>query len=442
MGETSYQSAREVNHRAAEPFGVVRHIHCTLDAGFLVLFLVEAIIAKSRFDGLIGGWRGHMILTVVALALLLVRGVWKRTREPFSFAPPRNVSIVLAIAFAWAIISCIVQPNAYANLVFLGAFAANIYVCLYIAPNLVLPYLGERGVLLYALPLFAVTILNLVYGVAAPAKALHEGRLAGILHNATHAGALSAIASILALWMVLQWNRHKKAWLVFCVVGVVMLVMTRTRAALGGWAVGSVAMLAYWARWQQAAHLKRYIALVLVAALMLIGLAVIGNPDLISRSRDHLRANREELFQTRMTHWKYGIANAVMHPIFGEGPMAKFGNTNDPTVNTYVREESYCNTWLTFAQAYGIPGSLLFALVCFEIVRIAVKGQVTLPLLLLGLMSWGVVASIAHMWVVSFGTPSDRATWLIMGLALAARSSYGRGELLVVEHRRGNVGRL
>lgn len=399
------------------------------------LFLVEAIIAKSRFDGLIGGWRGHMILTVAGIALLIAVGLWRRTRLPFSYGPSRSVSIILAVAGAWALLSCIVQPNAYANVVFLAVFAANIYACLYIAPNLVLPHLGERGVLVYAIPIFAATLVNLVFGHVAPSEAFQQDRLAGMSDNATHSALIAAIAAIIALWLFLQWNAHSKVWFAIWVVSVLTLLITRTRANIVSCAVGCAVMLVCWARWQQTLHRKRYVAVTLMAAIMLMGVIVIGSPERVLRARTYLRAgDTEELFLSRMTHWKAGTANLREHPLFGEGPMAKFGGTNDPTVNTYAMEKTYCNAALAFAQAYGIPGALLFALIWVEILRFIPRRQVGLPLLLIGIIVSGTVSSLGHMWLVSFGTPSDRATWLIVGLALATPASQCRKN--TVAHRK------
>jgi len=409
----------------SKPFG--HSLNCVksrteyLGPCLLVGFLLEAIIAKSRFDGFIGGWRGHMILTVAMLALLLARGVWIRLREPFYFAPPRPVGIVLAIACAWAVICCIMQSNAYANLVFLSVFAANIYVCLYIAPNLVLPYLGERSVLLYALPIFAVSVLNLVVDTEPASQGSPYWRLAGVTDNATQSGILGAMGAILALWMVLQWNRRRPVWFAIWILCVMALLMTRTRASIVGWAIGSTAMVFYWARNSVAAHLKWPVAVTLLLASMLVGLGTVAYPEFISPTRQYLRASDwEELIRSRAKPWEMGFANAAEHPWFGEGPMARFSNTNDPTnVDAYDVHRVYCSTWLAFAQAYGILGSLLFALLCFIMVLSATRRQVAFPLLLVGLMFSCIVSSIGSSWVVSFGMPGDRATWLILGLALA-----------------------
>ncbi len=401
-------------------------------------FLIEAIIAKSRLDGLIGGWRGHMILTVAGIALLIAVGLWRRARLPFSYAPPRSVSIVLALACAWALLCCMVQPNAYGNVLFLAVFAANIYACLYVAPNLVLPYLGERAVLLYAIPIFAATLVNLVFGHAAPSEAFDQERLAGISDNATHSALIACLAAIMALWMLLQWNTRKHVWSGIWVASVLTLLLTRTRANIASCAVGSIIMLGCWARWCPAPRLRRHVGLGLMAAIMLAGLLLTGSTEGTVRLRRYLRVtSREELFQSRMLHWKDGLANVGKHPVLGEGPMAKFGGTNDPTVNTYAMEKTYCNAALAFAQAYGIPGTLLFALIWVEILRSIPRRQVGLPLLLIGIIVSGTVSSLGHMWLVSFGTPSDRATWLVVGLALATPSQFGKN---TVPHRRPMLG--
>jgi len=406
-----------------------------LDVCLLVGFLLEAIIAKSQFNGLIGGWRGHMILTVVMLALLLVRGVWIRIREPFCFAPPHPIGTLLAIACVWAAICCILQPNAYANLVFLTVFAANIYVCLYIAPNLVLPYLGERSVLLYALPLFAVNVLNLFVGTGAAPQGSTNWRLAGITDNATHSGALAALGSILALWMLVSWPQRRRMWFFFWGVSMLTLALSRTRSSIIGCALGSTFLLIEWCRRRPRHHLTK-LTIGLVFSAVAIMTIVLYRPHLINELGVFFRASGgvETILQSRMSLWQDGVTSVRHRPLFGSGPMAKFDDTNDPTINTY-NEKSICgNSLLLFAQSYGVPGALLFALLLIEIVRIAMKMRGKLRLLLLGVILMGVGASISQMWAVSFGAPSDRAVWLILGVALARNRNSDKNCSMRLRH--------
>lgn len=402
-------------------FSLRPHINCVV-AALPALFLIEAIIAKSRFDGLIGGWRGHMILTVIGIGVLIAVGLWKRARSPLVFGPPRSVTIVLAVACAWAFVCCIAQPNAYANVVFLAVFAANIYACLYIAPNLVLPHLGERAVLVYAIPVFAATLVNLVFGHAASSEAFQQERLAGMSDNATHSGALAALASVVALWMSLNWTRCRRIWFAVWILSIVTLFLTRTRASIFGCGVGSCFLVLLSIRGRRSYTERRWVVGGSLGVALLMAIALLWRPGLLPRMTTHFRIrSKDELLHSRREHWLNGINQAAARPLFGSGPLAKFGDATDVTVNTYEVEKCFCNTWLTFAQAYGIPGSLLFLAVFVCLLYEARSRNGPMPTLAAGLIVLLFGASMGDMWGVSFGNEGDRAIWLLLGLSCALR---------------------
>lgn len=405
---------------------IARSRSCIFNASVLVAFLLEAVVAKSRFDAVVGGWYGHMVLTILFAIVLLILGLSARNTRLPTMPPPRPVSIVLGATLAWAIVCCVVQPNAIANLLYLIVFATNIYVCLYIAPGLLLPYLRHRSVFVYGLLLFVVSLVNVISALSGDGGAFSEGRLQGLLADPLHAGTVAMITSILILWAILQSGGRR--WYLWPAWAVAMcaLVMTRTRSFIFGCTIGSLALLAVGAQRHTASgRYARELAFVFLLATITFGIVISYSPNVLPRLRAHLRieGDSEEILEGRMIHWQLGVLHVKAYPIFGRGPMAKFGNATDPTVNTYEMISCFDNTWLTMAQSYGIPGSALFAASVLAMLVLSLRGCGTMPLLAVGLLTAGIGSSFSSMWAVSFGSGGDRAMWLILGLALATLRS-------------------
>lgn len=387
-----------------------------LDALLLVVFLTVGIIGNSRFSIFIGGWFGHMVFTVIILFILSFRGLWFLLLNGFDFAPSHQSTYILTTACIWATLCCIAQPNAYANLAVLGVYILNIYVCLYIAPNLIIPYFGQKAILLYILPLFIAVVMCIITSGG------EHYRVRGISQNATHAATVATIATIVSLWMSLSWVKSRYVWLCFCLVSLVLLIMTRTRATICACFVGSLSLTVMYLRITPKIKIKHLLIALFFFVILVFCIAILWNPTTIPELRTYFRvSNSEEIFQSRWIHWKDGINQAINHPIFGNGPMAKFGNSNDITVNTYTMEDCYCNTWLTFAQAYGIPGSMLFAIWFWVLLSEARSGYGFFSILAFGILTAFFTSTIGDMWGVSFGNEGDRAMWLILGISCAKR---------------------
>ena len=166
----------------------------------------------------------------------------------------------------------------------------------------------------------------------------------------------------------------------------------------------------------------------LISVVFLLGSLttfILYRPNLITELRVIFRAggDMQTILKYRMPLWQAGFASVGHDPIFGKGPMSKFGDTDNPTVNEYDEKRTCGNTLLLYAQFYGIPGALLLVLLLIEIIRSGIRAMSSLGLLSCGVVFMGIGASFSQMWLVSFGSPGDRAVWLILGVALA-RNEY------------------
>jgi len=326
------------------------------------------------------------------------------------------------MTLGWAVVCCVVQPNATANLIYLVVFALNIYACLYVAPGLLLPYLGQRSLFIYGIFLCIPNLLNLVFAFG-DAGAFVGGRLRGFLIDPLHTGMVAWITSILILWAILQGGAKRRYLWVAWSIAMCVLVMTRTRSYIFGCTIGSLALVATAARpHNRSTRHARQLALGLLPIVIILGGIIGYNPHILPRVRTHLRleGDAEDILKARMTLWEWGIQHSKTYPVFGRGPMAKFGDTTDPSVNAYETRFCFSNTWLTMAQSYGIPGSALYAASVLAMLVMAFRGYGTMPTLAIGLLVAGIGSSFSSMWSVSFGSAGDRAMWLILGLALAA----------------------
>jgi len=389
----------------------------TASAPLAFLFMAEAIVAKSRFATVVGGWTGHMVLTVAFLGLFLLLGL---SEGRAVVTPPRSVRRLLGAALAWAFLCCIAQPNAWANLAFLCVQATNVYVSVFLLPRLVLPYLGRRAVLLYATPLFAAAGLCLVAGSTGAAGSVSNERLAGVMGNATHSGGTSAVACVAALWCLAMWPRRRLLWLACLVVSLAALVLTRTRASLFGMLLAFAAMAALWGTSPSRAARRVSISLFavsLVAVLLGVGSAA----DLLPKVREYFRVDASvgDLAEGRMRYWRFAIADVKKNWLFGRGPMAKFGDGTDVTTNTYAIDKNPHNTWLIVAQSYGLFGAVLFVAIIMVTLTASLHGRTYMPTLAVGIVMLGIGMSVAENWSFSFGNETDRASWLLLGLALA-----------------------
>lgn len=406
-------------------------VSCLLNTMLVAAFFAEAILAKSRFDAITGGWFGHMVLTIVFILILIIRYAITRIIGLPVYSPPRLVSWTLCISFIWACICCIIQPNAYANLIYLLVFAANVFVCFYVVPSFLLPNFGMRAVLFFAVPICLTNLANLACGVLGVPGSYFMGRLRGFSINTLEASVLGWVGIVLALWIII--NSHLKsrcAWL-FSVSSLGVVLLSRTRSYILAALIGSSVILASFLRADKT--YSRQIRVLLIIAivfpfLMLLITAVGSIDQSLESACEYLRVSgsMDEILSARMVHWQAGLQHAQQYPVFGRGPMAKFGDTTDPTVNTYQMESCYCNTWLTMAQSYGIPGMVLFILFVLTMFLSSVNGLGMMPLLSRSLLVAGLSSSFSATWLVSFGDVGDRAIWLMMGLALAVQKSKTR----------------
>ena len=361
-----------------------------------------------------------MVFTVVMLIAIAFRGCL-RTKDRYPiFAPPRCLTICFITFFIWGIISCLWQSNIYANLAFFIVFSLNIYVCFYVAPNLIVPSLGENALLVYALPLIMTNVLNIVFPSSFMTHESDIGRLSGVLDNSTHVGAVAALTSIVALWMVINWPKRRILYLISWLVSITVLILSRTRSSIFGCFLGSIYLLIQWSKSKSKPHLAILIISIIFLSVS-AGTIVMVRPELTFKLKDFFRinGNTETILESRMPLWRNGITNISQNLLFGKGPMEKFGGTEDPTVNSYDEKKICSNLFLFYAQTYGIVGAAMVALLLIVIMKSTLKISNDFKSLGFAVTLLIIGASLSQMLAVSFGSPGDRALWLILGTSLA-----------------------
>ena len=147
----------------------------------------------------------------------------------------------------------------------------------------------------------------------------------------------------------------------------------------------------------------------------------------LEKVREYFRVSGTagEIAEGRMLFWRYGIQDVKEHWLFGRGGMAKFGGAETVARNTYSEDENPHNTWLITAQSYGVPGAILYALAFLAMLSWALRGRGMMPTLAAGTVIMGFGMSISQNWSFSFGNETDRACWLLLGLALASAQGIG-----------------
>lgn len=144
-------------------------------------------------------------------------------------------------------------------------------------------------------------------------------------------------------------------------------------------------------------------------------------------AREYLRVGDglETTISDRQVYWERGLERVAISNLLGSGPLDKFqgATISDPA---YVAERNAHNTFLSVVQYYGVPGGALYVLFLILLLQTFLRRRDNLSVLGLSLLAFGLVQSVSENWLLSFGTPSDLYSWLILGLACASRAGPGR----------------
>ncbi len=383
----------------------------------IYVYYVEALVCKSQFGGLTGLWLLHMGLSValiVALAFLggtrAIEYNWKYHRTPTG---------LLAVFLSWAMISSLVSTAVYANVLWSVVFGLSIYVGTYATAfffrdNIV------KGLHTFLVILIAWALLGMAISVAAPGlNPAYDGyiRFRGASGNVGDAAENLSFGILLGVWFV-QSFQAKKYYRLCAILMIIALILTRTRSVLLGMTVALPFLLCH----NPVRGLSRRNLGLLVGGGMAIALVLlVGSLDETrwNEARTYLRL--EEKDDTRSAYFLRGWEKIKERPAFGHGPMSKFGGQNVVTQSAYSSLNDPHNVFLLLAQYYGWPGAVLFSVYLLSCAAPFLRPSPNLVRpLMLSVLLWGAVISLASGWLLSFGMPADRLSYIMLGFGLAS----------------------
>lgn len=230
----------------------------------------------------------------------------------------------------------------------------------------------------------------------------------------------------LGLSWVLQRERHRTLGLVAWVVVALAMVLTLTRAAWVGAAVGAVVWVFVLVREQSPGKVLRGAAVAAVVLGVLLGAAVwrqAGHPGefTVLRRLGSFTDFRDLSFRTRLFFWGAAGRTIAGSPFVGVGPggfpaAARLHRDLEPVETRHPPRtpENPHNQYLTVAVESGVPGVLLLAatLVLFAQAALRRKGLAAAGLLGAGAAHW------ANQAFISSTLPTE-VFWIFL-IALAA----------------------
>jgi O-antigen ligase len=159
-----------------------------------------------------------------------------------------------------------------------------------------------------------------------------------------------------------------------------------------------------------------------VICLLLPGIAVVlvlGGVVQTEDVREFTRTSGDidQVFSARMTYWEMGASDISLSNPFGTGPLTRFGGTASLDRSGYTREENPHNAFLSAFQCYGWLGGALFVIFLITLFWTMLRRSDATAVLGASIMVFGIVQCITENWLLSFGTPSDLYSWLLLGIA-------------------------
>lgn len=251
-------------------------------------------------------------------------------------------------------------------------------------------------------------------------------RTIGTFGNPDYLAAYLVAVLPLALAWILQRERHRTFRLMAWAVVALAMVLTLTRAAWVGAAVGSLVWVAVLLREQSLTKVLRALGVAAVIVAVLLGAAVVTQADhpgefTVLRRLGSFTDFQDLSFRTRLFFWGAAGRAVAQSPVVGVGPggfpaAARLHRDLEPVETRHPPRtpENPHNQYLTVAVESGVPGVLLLVatLVLFVRAGAARRGVAAAGLLSAGAAHW------ANQAFISSTLPTE-VFWIFL-IALAA----------------------
>lgn len=396
-------------------------------------FLVISLVGKSYLFAVYRTlWTVQMIATVAIVAVSLVYGLFVTFRNSAGIRQPRPpVRLIrcLQIMLFLAVASCCAQEAWLENIAFLAVHAGLIYVLFVRGAELTAAIKRLRFLDMLLIPLIGLSVLSVIAYVSGAGWSSHGSRLNGLYANAIIAGQMMGITSILLFWRVLHKSGGRSAiWWVILLVVLVGVVLTRTRTDIAATLIGMIACLMMALRRGNLGlpnPTAKRLTLALVLLITATVTALINAEVEVGPARTYLRLGEdvEETISDRHEYWITGIDRICLSNVFGNGPLDKFKKGASLQGSGYDRDSNSHNALFSVVQYYGIAGGVLFLVFLALLLGSFLRKKDSLSILGVSLLAFGLVQCVSENWLLSFGTPADVYSWLILGLTLAQAPS-------------------
>lgn len=383
----------------------------------IYVYYVEALIAKSHLWSLPGLWFGHMVVSLGLLVTLCFLAAKKGFDHSWR---SHGTSTRLLLLFAmWSVISSLMTESPYTNVLWSIVFVLSIYVGIYTVTFFFAADVlsAIRG---FTVIIIAWTVLGILLSLTGPglgSMAPANTRFSGVAANAGDAALNLSLGFLLCVWLI-QYSPSPNIYRICSVLLLVTLILTRKRTALLGMMMALPWLMCHFPSLR--ARRRGLSAMLLggLAGLTLL-LAASHGDGRIDDARVFFRLTEED--DTRTARFMQGLEYIAERPWVGHGPMSKFEDPHAITSSTYDFRRDPHSSVLCLAQYYGIPGAGLFlAHLCSCVWPFFRRGKRPTSVLMQSVCLWAICSLLASEWLMSFGMPGDRLSYILFGFGLAS----------------------
>lgn len=414
-------------HKEAKIQDPIRHRHIDFVGSCLLwVYIISGLLGKSCLpERLYGGWRGHMVASVLIIGGLVLFCMIRRPLRPRIHHAPLRVRVCLALLMmflVWGLVVSALQKHPLENLVFFIVFGSMISVSVLLNLNFAairkpMQFLSRIVVVLSAC--FVISLVGACLGL----PVFERGRLSGCFYNPSIPSGLASLNCLLLTWFLLRSGEHRKKSLVLLIISLTVFLLTRSRGHLMSTAVGIVVLFAFD---QRNSGIRRSRALCGLLGVILLG-AVVWTLILPAEHKHDVGVffrfadseARDTLHLRYEAYWSLGLRDLIRANPIGEGPLARFGGGGGGFEEShYDLSSNRHSQYLSVAQSYGLPGFILWIGFMVSASYTAAKRADNLRSLGMGFFAYLVLMSATSNLLLSFGTPVDRIRWLLIGIIL------------------------
>jgi len=418
----------------------------------LIAYLLWSIIGKSNYYLTGMKWSyyqfGNILFSIILVVFILVK------LSERSYHSGQSMSALLArqslgLFLVWAALSCTVQKRFVENMACFAVYGSMV-VTLFFVPHLFVSYNSlPRFLRILALCVGVGAVVSLFAGLAHLPQCWIGGRLAGIYTDPITCANIAITASImLCLYFAFpaRWWLFSLGAIVVIVLSIIVILLARTRGAYLCTLICPICFIAHRMRQWHASKLLVFFMLLCIFSLVLITFyeAYDPNSELSQEVRIFARIDKplEEVVWVRAHWWKAGLEHdLVLSNIFGQGILATYDwNLSSIKESGYNIERNRHNSFVSCAQYYGIPGLLLFVIFLLSLLYSFWKRKDVLAAVGFTVVVYSITRGMVSNHLLGFGSPMDRFSWLLLGLAFHFNSAKVHLKPLIhYNHTNGSV---